>query len=195
MSTCRMSRDNNPVNVEIELLCISNDPLQSASAILDRRRRQGNGSHAVLHVDDIPASLKIWKQVRKSTGTVAKNPASSVNVDQGWDQLFSRLVTPQVELQYIIVLHSVNDIRIDNVAVASDFAPPLGVRLLSWRGKRKELRQEQANQGCQIRRLSHHGFSDRARTEIRCRGGVSLIRMFDLCQYDHIYERFTVIRA
>src|SRR6202022_4785009 len=107
-----MPRDDNSVNVEIELLRISNNPFEGAPAVLDGRGVQRNGRPPVLHVDDIPASLKIGKQLREGTRAVSENPTATVNVDQGRDRLFSRLVTPQVKFQRIIVLHSVANIGV-----------------------------------------------------------------------------------
>src|ERR1700722_20862917 len=124
MTAGRMAGGDDPGDVEVVLFGVANSPPERAAAIFDGGRCGRNIGHAIFDVDDVPASLKIRKQLRGGAGAVTEDPTAAVNVDHRGNRLFGGLIAPKVELELKIILGAVDDIGIDDVFVAGEFGPP-----------------------------------------------------------------------
>ena len=102
-------------------------PPQSATAVLNGRGRERNASHAVFDIDDIPAHFQIRQKEKRSASAVAEDPATAVVVDQSRNRRLLVLSLPHVELQRVVVRHSICDVRLDPVLLIDRGSPPGGV--------------------------------------------------------------------
>src|SRR5882762_6892338 len=125
-----MAGYDDSIDIEIVEFCVADDPFERAAAIFDCRGSERDRRHAIFGVDDVPSTFEVGEELGKGAGTITENPAAAVDVDQGGDGLFGRLISPEVELEGIIVLHAVQDVRIDDVVVACDFAPTMAIGTL-----------------------------------------------------------------
>ena len=81
MAACGMTRYDDSIDVEIVEFCITNDPFEGAAAVFHGSGSQGNGSHAILHVYNVPSALEIREELREGAGTVSENPPPAMDVD------------------------------------------------------------------------------------------------------------------
>jgi len=125
-----MTADDNSGGVQVVAFGVADYPAECAAAIFDGGGRQGNGSHAIFDIDDVPAAFEIRKQKRKGAGAVAVDPSAAVNVDERGDGGLGGVVGPKIELEGIVVLYTVNDVRLNGVFVGSDFGPAVGTGVL-----------------------------------------------------------------
>src|SRR5580698_9778414 len=89
---------DDPINVDVVLLGISDRPTQSATAVLYGRGRERNAGHSVFNVDDIPAHLQKRHKEKRGAGAIAEDPSTTVVIDQSRSGCFLIRSLPHVEL-------------------------------------------------------------------------------------------------
>ena len=73
----------------MRLTSIPHRQAQSATAVLHGCRREGNVSHAVFNVDDIPAHLQKWQKEKCGASAIAEDPSTAVVIDQSRRGVFA----------------------------------------------------------------------------------------------------------
>ena len=84
MSSSRIPRDYDPVNVEVILLGVTVDPAESAAAIFDGGGRMGYVGHSVFNIDDRPSHFKIGKDAEGRAFLAPVGPSPAVKIDKSW---------------------------------------------------------------------------------------------------------------
>ena len=123
VSPGRMASQDDTIGVDVVLLGISNRPTKGAATVFHRSGGERRTGHSVFHVDYVPAHLEIRQKQKGCTSTVAENPSTAVVVDQRGRRRLCVFSLPYIQLQRIVVLGPVGDVRIDQVLFTHGGSP------------------------------------------------------------------------
>lgn len=120
VSASRASRDSDPVRIDAEFLRIGPHPADGALGVFHGGRILRDARETIVDADDhVPQPGKV-KSVEAVVFLGATAPATSVNEDQPRDDpvLFRRPI--QIEFEFMLAAHAVDDVLLDDHIVGCD---------------------------------------------------------------------------
>ena len=104
MAAGRLTRDDQPIRIEVVLLGVRHDPAQCAAAVFDRRRCERHVREPILHVDHGVAHRDVRQRAQRAPFLGPLHPAAPVDENDRWRRR-SRLrdrcarIAPRVDIE------------------------------------------------------------------------------------------------